>query len=80
MEREAEFQAVLTGSSLMAFDIDDSELGIIKPEDIIQGRMGGVTLYSQRQMCSVCGEIVSKRVPICPYCGSRVFVSREETP
>jgi len=78
LEKEAEFQSTLTGSSFAIFDIDGSEANAIKPEEALEHGMDGVTLYSQRQMCSICGEIVPKKVPVCPYCGSRVFASRTE--
>jgi len=79
LRREAELQTMLTGSGLVVFDVDGSEMGAIRPEEAFDKGIDIVTLYSQRQMCSICGAIVPKNAPVCPYCGSRVFVSRDET-
>jgi len=76
LAREMNLQRAFTGRSTLWIDLDLEEEGPIRPALAFRDSVDSVVVHARRRMCSECGSIVAWGVPVCPYCGSRSFLSR----
>ena len=76
LEKEMALQRSFVGRSTLWLDLDMSEEGPIHTSLALRNSVDAVALYARRRMCSECGAIVADNVPVCPYCGSRSFLSQ----
>jgi len=76
LEREMALQRSLMGRSTLWVDLDASDEGPIRSELALRSAVDSVIIHAERRMCSECGSIVAETVPVCPYCGSRSFLSQ----
>jgi len=75
LDREMALQRAFIGKSVLSVDLDEAEGGSIKVEMAFRDSVDSIAIQAHRSMCSECGSIVAEAVPVCPYCGSRSFLT-----